>query len=97
MPSVTQLHLDAGARRAVADSWRSSRPGGRYPHRDLALTPVPQIGEAWTELGDHVLAHRLTGIARAAEAMRTAAWAIVGPLLDELVAADTARGIGGER
>ncbi|WIM93256.1 NAD(P)H-dependent oxidoreductase [Actinoplanes oblitus] len=104
MPSATPtlLHLDASARRrsfsrevgdAVAEAWRSAHPGGRYLHRDLALTPVPQIDEAWTELCDYVLAHQITDIARYAEAVRTpeqaAAWAIVEPLLAELVAADT--------
>ncbi|MGY1580953.1 FMN-dependent NADH-azoreductase [Streptomyces sp. MN13] len=97
----TLLHLDASARRrsfsrelgdAVAAAWRSSRPDGRYVHRDLALAPVPQIAEAWTELCDYVLEHRITDIARYREAVRTPAqaeaWAVVEPLLDELVAAD---------
>ncbi|MFE9391996.1 FMN-dependent NADH-azoreductase [Streptomyces sp. NPDC006784] len=97
----TLLHLDASARRrsfsrelgdAVADAWRSSHPDGTYLHRDLALTPVPQIGEAWTELCDYVLEHRITDIARYREAVRTQAqadaWAVVEPLLAELVAAD---------
>nr|WP_237518850.1 NAD(P)H-dependent oxidoreductase [Streptomyces sp. SID5910] len=95
------LHLDTSARRtsfsrevgdAVAGAWRASHPDGTYLHRDLALTPVPQIGEAWTELCDHVLEHGITDIARYREAVRTpaqaAAWEIVEPLLDELVAAD---------
>ncbi|WP_432107454.1 FMN-dependent NADH-azoreductase [Streptomyces sp. AA1529] len=97
----TLLHLDASARRrsfsrevgdAVADAWRSSHPDGTYLHRDLALTPVPQIGEAWTELCDYVLEHQITDIARYREAVRTPAqadaWAVVEPLLGELVAAD---------
>ncbi|GAA3886926.1 FMN-dependent NADH-azoreductase [Streptomyces sedi] len=98
----TLLHIDASARRrslsreigdAFADAWRSSHPEGAYLHRDLALDPVPQISEAWTELCDHVLAHQITDIARYPEAVRgparAAAWAIVEPLLVELVAADT--------
>ncbi|MFC7546955.1 FMN-dependent NADH-azoreductase [Plantactinospora sp. GCM10030261] len=104
MPLTTRtlLHIDASARRhsfsrevgdAVADAWRSSHPDGRYVHRDLALTPVPQIDEAWTELCDHILAHQITDIARYPEAVRTPAqaraWAVVEPLLDEMVAADT--------
>lgn len=98
---TTLLHIDASARRrsfsrevgdAVAAAWRASRPGGTYVHRDLARTPVPQIGEAWTELCDYVLEHRITDTARYREAVRTpaqeAAWAVVEPLLSELVAAD---------
>lgn len=101
-PAQTLLHLDASARRrsfsreigdAVAETWRRAHPDGTYVHRDLALTPVPQIGEAWTELCDYVLEHRITDIGRYAEAVRTpaqaAAWAITEPLLTELVAADT--------
>ncbi|UNZ15970.1 NAD(P)H-dependent oxidoreductase [Streptomyces sp. 891-h] len=97
----TLLHLDASARRrsfsreagdAVADGWRASHPEGTYVHRDLALTPVPQIDEAWTELCDYVLEHQITDIARYREAVRTpaqaAAWAVIEPLLEELVAAD---------
>jgi FMN-dependent NADH-azoreductase len=53
---------------------------------------VPPIGEAWTELCDHVLAHEITEIARYAEAVRTPeharAWSIVEPLLAEVVSAD---------
>ncbi|MFI9150155.1 FMN-dependent NADH-azoreductase [Streptomyces sp. NPDC053367] len=98
---TTLLHIDASARRqsfsrevgdAVAAAWRASHPGGTYVHRDLARTPVPQIGEAWTELCDYVLEHGITDTARYREAVRTpaqeAAWAVVEPLLSELVAAD---------
>ncbi|QXJ21703.1 NAD(P)H-dependent oxidoreductase [Actinomadura graeca] len=98
---TTLLHLDSSARRrsvsrelgdAFAGAWREANPEGRYVHRDLAADPVPFIGEAWTELCDHVLAHEITEIARYKEAVRTPAqaeaWGIVEPLLDELVAAD---------
>ncbi|MEV7547827.1 NAD(P)H-dependent oxidoreductase [Streptomyces sp. NPDC089915] len=100
---TTLLHLNAGARRrsfsreagdAVAAAWRAAHPGGVHVHRDLARTPVPQIGEAWTELCDHVLEHGITDPARYAEAVRTpaqaAAWAVVEPLPSELLAADAA-------
>ncbi|WP_030176384.1 FMN-dependent NADH-azoreductase [Spirillospora albida] len=96
------LHLDASARRSsisrelsgeYARTWRAAHPGGGYTYRDLAADPVPHIGEAWTELCDHVLEHGITDIARYREAARTPAqkeaWGIVEPLLDELVAADT--------
>ncbi|ARQ67573.1 FMN-dependent NADH-azoreductase [Streptomyces marincola] len=104
MPTAapTLLRIDSSARRtsfsreigdAVADAWRRAHPDGTYLRRDLALTPVPQIGEAWTELCDYVLAHQITEISRYKEAVRSqdqaAAWAIVEPLLTELVAADT--------
>ncbi|GAA3187157.1 FMN-dependent NADH-azoreductase [Nonomuraea roseoviolacea] len=95
------LHLDASARRssfsrrlskAYADAWRAAHPGAGYVYRDLAADPVPHIGEAWTELCDHVLENEITDIARYEEAATTparrAAWAIVKPLLDEVVAAD---------
>jgi FMN-dependent NADH-azoreductase len=99
--SSTLLHLDASARRrsfsrelgiAVADAWRTVHPDGIYLHRDLALDPIPHIDEAWTELCDYVLEHQITDPHRYREAVRTQAqaesWAVVEPLLDELVAAD---------
>jgi FMN-dependent NADH-azoreductase len=96
------LHLDASARRnsfsrevgdTVAAAWRAAHPERAYVHRDLAADPPPPIGEAWTELCDYVLEHQITDPARYAEAVRTPAqakaWAVVEPLLAELVAAET--------
>lgn len=95
------LHLDASARREsfsrhlsglYAERWRATHPGAGYVYRDLAADPVPHIGQAWTEICDHVLAHGITDIARYAEAVRTPAqreaWAVVEPLLSEVVAAE---------
>lgn len=95
------LHLDASARRtghsrrlsrAYADAWRAANPGGRYTYRDLAARPVPPIDEAWTELCDHALAHGVTEPDQLAAGARTpaqrAAWAVVEPLLTELLSAD---------
>ncbi|MBE1589677.1 FMN-dependent NADH-azoreductase [Nonomuraea angiospora] len=96
------LHLDASARRAssfsrrlsavYADTWRAAHPDRPYAYRDLAAQPVPHIGEAWTELCDHLLEHKITDISRYREAVRTPAqrqaWAVVEPLLDEVVAAE---------
>jgi len=95
------LHLDASARRrsnsralsrAYADAWRAAHPGAGYTYRDLALEPPPVIGEAWTEICDYLLAHKITDIKDYPLAVRTseqrAAWAIVAPLLDELVTAE---------
>ncbi|GAB2750300.1 FMN-dependent NADH-azoreductase [Amycolatopsis magusensis] len=95
------LHLDSSARRdsfsrqltaRFAESWRAAHPGASYTYRDLAADPVPVIGEAWTEICDHLLAHGITDPARYAEAVRTdgqrAAWAVISPLLTELLAAD---------
>ncbi|MFD0473986.1 NAD(P)H-dependent oxidoreductase [Nonomuraea thailandensis] len=74
------LHLDASARRAsfsrklsgvYADTWRAAHPQAGYVYRDLAARPVPHIGEAWTELCDHILEHEITDIARYREAART--------------------------
>ncbi len=98
----TLLHLDASARTRsfsrrlsarFAEQWRAAHPSGRYLYRDLAADPVPHITEAWTEICDAVLAHEITDISRYPEAVTTPsqreAWAVVQPLLDELVAADT--------
>ncbi|RBQ16022.1 FMN-dependent NADH-azoreductase [Spongiactinospora rosea] len=99
MPAL--LHLDASARRrslsrhlgrTFADAWRAAHPDGDYTYRDLHEHPVPPPGEAWTELCDHVLEHGITDLDRLKEAVRgpagEAAWAIVEPLLTELVDAD---------
>ena len=95
------LHLDASARSRsfsrrlgarFADGWRTAHPGARYVHRDLAAEPVPFIGEAWTELCDEVLRRQITDPRRYHEVVETpaqrAAWAVLAPLLDELLAAD---------
>jgi FMN-dependent NADH-azoreductase len=95
------LHLDASARSTsfsrrlgarYADGWRATHPGAGYVHRDLAADPVPFIGEAWTELCDEVMRRRITDPRRYPEVVETpaqrAAWAVVAPLLDELVTAD---------
>lgn len=98
----TLLHLDASARSRsfsrrlsarFAETWRAANPAGQYRYRDLAAEPVPHITEAWTEICDGVLRHGITDIGRYTEAVRTPsqqkAWAVVEPLLNELVAADT--------
>ncbi|WP_395104741.1 FMN-dependent NADH-azoreductase [Actinomadura sp. SCN-SB] len=95
------LHLDASPRRrsvsrdvgdAFVAGWQEVRPTGVRTYRDLTADPVPFIDEAWTELCDHVLREGITELDRLKEAVRTpaqaAAWAIVEPLLAELVAAD---------
>lgn len=99
MPGL--LHLDASARSTsfsrrlgarFADGWRATHSGGAYVHRDLAADPVPFIGEAWTELCDEVMRREITDPLRYAEVVETpaqrAAWAVVDPLLDELLTAD---------
>lgn len=96
------LHLDASVRKnsfsrqlsaRFADAWRASHPTGDYRYRDLAADPVPHLTEAWTEICDAVLAAGLTDTARYPEVVGTrgqrAAWAVVEPLLTELVDADT--------
>jgi FMN-dependent NADH-azoreductase len=95
------LHLDTSARRAshsrrlsglFAETWRAASPGSTYTYRDLAADPVPIIGEAWTEICDYALMHGTADPGSLAEAVRTPAqreaWAIVEPLLSELLAAD---------
>jgi len=98
---TTLLHIDASARRRsisrtlgaeFAQAWRAARPDGRYLYRDVAAEPVPFIGEGWTELCDAVLAAGGADLDRLEESVRTpeqvAAWAVVKPLLDEVLAAD---------
>ncbi len=98
----TLLHLDASARTRsfsrqlsarFAGAWRAAHPDGRYTYRDLAAEPVPHITEAWTEICDAVLGAGITDPGRYREAVTTPAqreaWAVVEPLLAELVAADT--------
>lgn len=98
----TLLHLDASARRGsfsrtlsahFADTWRATHPAGRYAYRDLAADPVPFITEGWTALCDAILSNGVTDTARYADVVSTPAqreaWAVLEPLLAELVAADT--------
>lgn len=99
---MTQLlHLDASARTKsfsreltgrFATAWRAANPSGGYTYRDLAADPPPPIGEAWTEICDALLAARITDISLYSSVVRTpaqrAAWAVVEPLLAELVRAD---------
>ncbi len=95
------LHIDSSARRdghsrrlsrAYATAWRAAHPGARYSYRDLAADPVPFIDEAWTQLCDFSLATGITdpdGLAQAVSApAQKAAWAVVEPLLTELLSAD---------
>ncbi|PPK68335.1 NAD(P)H-dependent oxidoreductase [Actinokineospora auranticolor] len=94
------LHLDTSARpnsasRALtarfAETW-SRAPGTTRAYRDLAADPVPPIGEGWTHLCDELLRRGLTDPVRYREAVTTPAaeraWAVVEPLLAELLAAD---------
>jgi FMN-dependent NADH-azoreductase len=95
------LHLDTSARRAslsrrlgnaFARAWGEVDTVGGYRYRDLVASPVPPIGEAWTEICDYLMANQITGIDKLATGARTPAqreaWSIVAPLLDELAAAD---------
>lgn len=95
------LHLDASARPAsfsrslgarYAERWRRHNPAGAYRYRDLAADPVPLISPGWTDICDELLRRGITEPARYAEVVDTdaerAAWAVCGPLLAELLAAD---------
>jgi FMN-dependent NADH-azoreductase len=95
------LHLDASARPAsfsrslgarFAERWRRHNPAGGYRYRDLAADPVPLISPGWTDICDELLRRGITEPARYAEVVDTdserAAWAVCGPLLAELLAAD---------
>ncbi|WP_026421205.1 FMN-dependent NADH-azoreductase [Actinokineospora inagensis] len=95
------LHLDASARSRsfsrdltarFARAWRTVDPDGDYTHRDLAVDPPPPINQAWTEICDDLLRRGITDPARYVEAVTTpereAAWAVVEPLLDEVLTAD---------
>jgi FMN-dependent NADH-azoreductase len=82
--------------RALAKEFRNATgpagPDRRYVHRDLAAHPVPHITEAWTEICDNLLRDRVSDLSMLHTGARTAAqraaWAVLAPLLDELVAAD---------
>ena len=76
------LHLDSSARRSsfsrevgarFAATWRAADPAGEYTYRDLTVEPVPPIGEAWTDICDHLLEHGITAIDRYPEAVTTPA------------------------
>ncbi|RSM60943.1 FMN-dependent NADH-azoreductase [Amycolatopsis sp. WAC 01376] len=95
------LHLDSSARSAsfsrelsarFAEIWRAANPGAGYTYRDVAADPVPPIGQAWTEICDALLRNGITDPAGYASVVKTPeqreAWAIIEPLLAELLAAD---------
>ncbi|GHG34308.1 MULTISPECIES: FMN-dependent NADH-azoreductase [Amycolatopsis] len=90
------LHLDSSARRSSFSRELSARYAagwtGTRTYRDLAADPVPVIGEAWTEICDALLRNGITDPAHYADVVETPgqkkAWAIVEPLLDELLEAD---------
>ncbi|WP_181771098.1 FMN-dependent NADH-azoreductase [Amycolatopsis pittospori] len=95
------LHLDSSARSAsfsrelsarFAGVWRAAHPGAGYTYRDVAAEPVPPIGQAWTEICDALLAGEITDPAGYASVVKTPeqreAWAVIEPLLAELLAAD---------
>ncbi|MFJ1764158.1 FMN-dependent NADH-azoreductase [Amycolatopsis sp. NPDC088138] len=90
------LHLDSSARRTSFSRELSARYAaawdGTRTYRDLAADPVPVIGEAWTEICDALLTAGITAPARYADVVETPgqkrAWAIVEPLLAELLEAD---------
>ncbi|WP_167454948.1 FMN-dependent NADH-azoreductase [Amycolatopsis kentuckyensis] len=90
------LHLDSSARRSSFSRELSARYAagwtGTRTYRDLAADPVPVIGEAWTRICDALLAAKITDPAHYADVVETPdqrkAWAIVEPLLAELLEAD---------
>ncbi|HEY3465717.1 MAG TPA: NAD(P)H-dependent oxidoreductase [Amycolatopsis sp.] len=90
------LHLDSSARRTSFSRELSARYAARWTgtrtYRDLAADPVPVIGEAWTEICDALLTAGITDPAHYADVVATPgqkqAWAIVEPLLAELLEAD---------
>ncbi|MEV6827915.1 NAD(P)H-dependent oxidoreductase [Amycolatopsis sp. NPDC051102] len=90
------LHLDSSARRSAFSRELSARYAatwtGTRTYRDLAADPVAVIGEAWTEICDALLAAGITDPAHYADVVETPsqkqAWAIVEPLLAELLEAD---------
>ncbi|HET6707950.1 FMN-dependent NADH-azoreductase [Amycolatopsis sp.] len=90
------LHLDSSARRSSFSRELSARYAagwtGTRTYRDLAADPVPVIGEAWTEICDALLGNGVTEPTHYATVVETpdqkTAWAIVEPLLNELLEAD---------
>lgn len=97
----TLLHVTASPRTAsistavsgeVVAAWLAAHPGGRVIRRDLGAHPVPHITDAWTEICDNLMRDRITALDRLHEGVRTEAqreaWAVVEPLLAELVEAE---------
>nr|WP_246303487.1 NAD(P)H-dependent oxidoreductase [Nocardioides thalensis] len=97
---VHLLHLDSSARRdsvsrrlgqEFASVFRTD-PGASVTYRDLAAQPVPHITEGWTRICDNLLRDQISDLSELHRGARTteerAAWAVVEPLLAELVAAD---------
>lgn len=94
------LHLDSSARReslsrslgrAFATAF-GEQPGNATTYRDLAADPVPHITEGWTEICDNLLRDQVFAVDELHRGVRSAkqaaAWAVVEPLLAELLAAD---------
>lgn len=85
------LHIDASLRTtgsvsrevsaAFATQWRATHPDGEYTYRDLGRNPVPHLDEA-------ALYAAQTPPEQHTPQQRTA-WAVSGPLIAELEAADT--------
>jgi FMN-dependent NADH-azoreductase len=95
------LHLDSSARASSVSrrlgaefrrGWSQSSGSHTTTYRDLALDPPPPITEAWTEICDNLLRDQIFELDQLHRGVRTAAqaeaWAVVEPLLAELVAAD---------
>ena len=96
------LHIDASARfapsfsrrgsAAFVEAWRAANPAGDVISRDLAVTPVPFVTEAWTEVDDFTVINGLSDLDEITNsihvASQQASWAITRALLEELYAAD---------
>ena len=95
------LHIDSSARRSsfsrqvaavFATHWRRARPGAVYIYRDLAISPVPPVDEARTEIAAQASAVGVRELADMSIAVRTHAqeksWAIARPLIEEVLSAD---------
>ncbi len=96
------LHIDASARFAASfsrrgsaafvNAWRAAYPSGEVISRDLAVTPVPFITEAWTEVDDFTVMNGLSDLDEISDAVtdphQRESWAITRHLLEELYAAD---------
>ncbi|KAA1425790.1 FMN-dependent NADH-azoreductase [Nocardioides antri] len=95
------LHLDSSARRdsisrRLGEEFRSTfvaaEPRAAVTYRDLCAPPIPPITEAWTRICDNLLRDQIADLDDLHRGARTAeekvAWAVVAPLLAELVAAD---------
>lgn len=95
------LHLDSSARpdsisrrlgAEFREAWQRLSPAHTVTYRDLTDPPLPPIGVGWTRICDNLLRDQISELDQLHRGARTPeeleAWAVLEPLLEELLAAD---------